>query len=83
MEPDSTPAPFLFVVAWRVVRRSGRRVSVVPDIITVAWAAVCRATGTASYQTGINRAATHTTVDPDFMRRYCVQIICANTRINR
>jgi len=45
MGPASTPAPFLFAVAWRVVRRSGRRVSRVPDIITDARAAVCRAPG--------------------------------------
>jgi len=41
MEPDS--APFLFVVASGVVRRSGRRVSWVPDIITDARAAIFRA----------------------------------------
>ena len=58
MEPDSTPAPFLFgrafysAVAWRVVRRSATAGAVVPDIISVAWAAVCGALGRLSYQTG-------------------------------
>jgi len=45
MEPDSTPAPFLFgrgVARGAAIRAAG---VVVPGIITIAWAAVCRAPG--------------------------------------
>ena len=51
MEPDSTPAPFLFgrgvfIWPWRGAWCGDRDGGpVVPDIVTVAWAAVCGAPG--------------------------------------
>lgn len=47
---------FYLVVACRVVRRFRAAGVVVPDIITVAWAAVCRAPGRLHIKTGVNRA---------------------------
>jgi hypothetical protein len=47
---------FYLVVARRVVRRFRAAGVVVPDIITVAWAAVCRAPGRLHIKTGVNRA---------------------------
>src|SRR5262249_50311482 len=85
MEPDSTPAPFLFVVAWRVVRRSRTAGVVVPNIITIAWAAVCRAPGRLHIKPGSTARRRglcisqkfHRSIDPDFMRSYVVQMVCA------
>ena len=55
MEPDSTRLRHCLAVAWRVMRRSARR-GVVPDIITIAWAAVCGAPGRHHIKPGsINR----------------------------
>ena len=90
MEPHSIRLHYCLAVAWRVVRRSARR-AVVPDIVAVAWAAICGAPGRHHIKPGPTRAAARglcvnqnirtQSLNPDFMRSYCVRNDMCETRI--